>query len=54
MTTLVRVVDQGSRSQSAKVVVGGVPVSGIMDTGADIIILGSDPFKQWLSQEKGF
>ena len=46
---MARVVDQGSRSQSAKVVVGGVPVSGIMDTGADITILGGDAFKQWLS-----
>ena len=49
---MVHVVDQGSRSQSAKVVVGGVPVAGIVDTGADITILGGDAFKQFASVAK--
>ena len=38
--------DQGSRSQKARVVVGGVPVEGIVDTGADITIMSGDIFKR--------
>ena len=49
---MVRVVDQGSRSQSALVSVGGVLLVGIVDTGADITIIGGDAFKQVASVAK--
>lgn len=42
----VRVPDRGSRPQYADVQVQGVPASGIVDTGADITIIGSDLFKR--------
>ena len=42
---MVRVVDQGSRSQSAMVGVGGVLLVGIVNTGADITIMEGDAFK---------
>ena len=38
--------DAGSKYQYAKVVVGGVPLYGIVDSGADITIMGSNAFKQ--------
>ena len=40
----VRVLDEGSRSQFAHVLVQGVPAEGIVDTGADITIIGRDLF----------
>lgn len=49
---LIHVVDQGSRSQCAKIVVGGVFLKGIVDIGADITILGGDVFKQIASVAK--
>ena len=42
---VVRVQDQGSRSQKARVVVGGVPVEGIVDAGADVTVMSGDIFK---------
>ena len=48
----VRVVDEGSRSQKARVVVGGVPLWGIVDSGTDITIMGSSAFKQVTSVAK--
>ena len=36
----VRMVDEGSYSHYAHVVINGVPVEGIVDTGADITIIG--------------
>ena len=42
----VTVADEGSKSQKAKVIVGGVPLSGIIDSGADITIMGGLAFKQ--------
>lgn len=48
----VRVVDEGSRSQKARVIVGGVPLWGIVDSGADITIMGSSAFKQVASVAK--
>lgn len=49
---LVCVVDQGSRSQCAMVVVRGVPLMGIVDTGANITRLGVDAFKRVASVTK--
>ena len=49
---IVHVVDEGSRSQKAKVIVGGVPLWGIVDSGADITIMGSSAFKQVASVAK--
>ena len=43
---IVTVADGGSQSQKAKVIVGGVPLSGIIDSGADITIMGGSAFKQ--------
>ena len=34
--------DEGSRSQLACVIVQGVPADGVIDTGADITIMGRD------------
>ena len=48
---MIYVADQGSMSQSARVIVG-VPLVGIVDTGADITILGGDAFKQVASVAK--
>ena len=42
----VRVQDQGSAHQQAKVIVGGVPMFGLVDTGADVTIMGGSTFKQ--------
>ena len=46
IVSLVRVQDKGSRSQTAMVEVAGVPVHGIVDTGADITIMGPELFKK--------
>ena len=35
----------GSRPQSVRVVVAGVPVEGVIDTAADITIAGAEAFK---------
>ena len=43
---VIRIPDGGSKCQYAKVVVGGVPLYGIVDSGADITIMGSNAFKQ--------
>ena len=42
----VRVQDKGSRPQSVRVVVAGVPVDGIVDTAADITIVGAETVKR--------
>ena len=42
----VRVQDKGSRPQSVRVFVAGVPVDGIVDTAADITIVGADTLKR--------
>ena len=42
----VRVQDKGSRPQSVRVVVAGVPVEGIVDMAADITIVGAEVFKR--------
>ena len=41
-----RVPDKGSRPQTVCVEVGGVPVRGVVDTGADITIVGAEAFKR--------
>ena len=41
-----RIPDNGNKRQYAKVVVGGVPLYGIVDNGTDISIMGSNAFKQ--------
>ncbi len=38
--------DQGSKPRSVKVTVAGVPIHGIVDSGADITILSSEMFKR--------
>ena len=43
---VIRIPDNGSKHQYAKVVVDGVPLYGIVDSGADITIMGSNAFKQ--------
>ena len=40
----IRVMDQGSQSQHARVIVQGVPSDGVIDTGADITIIGQELF----------
>ena len=42
----VRIQDQGSKPQKAEVVVGGVPMSGVIDTAADVTIMGGEMFKK--------
>ena len=42
----VRVEDKGSQPQKASVSVQGVPVEGVIDSGADITIMGADLFKK--------
>ena len=42
----VRVGDQGSKPQYVNVTIHGVPTLGIMDTGADITIMGGKLFKK--------
>ena len=37
-------IDEGSQSQLARVIVQGVPADGVIDTGADITIMGQDLF----------
>ena len=41
---LIRVTDEGSQSQLARVIVQGVPADGVIDTGAGITIMGQDLF----------
>ena len=43
---MVRVDDQGSRPQYVNIEVQGVPTSGVVDTRADITIMGSELFKK--------
>ena len=42
----VRVEDKGSRPQKALVDVQEVPAEGVIDSGADITIMGADLFKR--------
>ena len=42
----VRVVDKGSKPQRVQVVVEGVPIKGVVDSGADITIIGGEAFKK--------
>lgn len=42
----VRIQDQGSKPQKARVSVGGVPMLGVVDTAADITIMGGEMFKE--------
>ena len=48
----VRVLDKGSKPQFAEVLLQGVPASGIVDTGADITIIGGDLFKKVVAVAK--
>ena len=45
---VVHVTDGGSKCQSAKVLIGGVPLYGIVDGGADITVMGSTALNKWL------
>ena len=49
---LVHVHDQGSKPQCAWVVIGGVPVLGVVNTGADITIVNGETFKHIASAAK--
>lgn len=42
----VRVQDEGSKPRCARVLVQGVPAYGIVDTAADITIIGGKLFKK--------
>ena len=42
----IRITDQGSGTRSAKVEIQGVPARGIIDTAADITIMGGQLFKE--------
>ena len=42
----VRVCDKGSKAHCVKVSVQGVPMYGVVDSGADITIIGGEMFKQ--------
>ena len=42
----VRVEDKGSTHQQARVIVGGVPMYGVVDTGSDVTIMSGSLFKQ--------
>ena len=44
--TQIQVRDKGSTPQRVQVVVAGVPVDGVVDTGADITIVGAETFKR--------
>ena len=50
--SLVRVQDKGSKSQLALEELAGVPARGIVDTGADITIMGPELFKRVASVAK--
>ena len=41
---LIQVADEGSQSQLAHVIIQGVPADGVIDTGADITIMGQELF----------
>ena len=43
---LVRITDQGSYLRKATVEIAGVPATGLVDTGADITIMGPELFKK--------
>ena len=43
---LVTIKDQGSKPQGARVLIGGVAAWGVVDSGADITIMGKELFKQ--------
>ena len=43
---VIHVTNSVSKCQSTKVIVGGVPLYGIVDSGADITIMGGTAFKQ--------
>ena len=48
----IRVSDQGSCPQMVRVVIAGVPVEGVVDTAADITIIGAEVFKRIASVAK--
>ena len=43
---VVRVNDRGSKPQFAEVLIQGVPATGVIDTGADITIIGGELFQK--------
>ena len=43
---VVRITDQGSHLRKAMVEIAGVPATGLVDTGADITIMGPELFKK--------
>ena len=42
----VRINDSGSRQRYVRVLIGGVPVRGTIDSGSDITIIGRDLFRR--------
>ena len=49
---MIQVNDEGSQTNEAEVVIQGVPVVGILDSGADITIMGAEMFKKVASVAK--
>ena len=49
---MVTVTDKGSKTHKAHVVVQGVPAQGVIDTGAEITIMGGDLFRQVAAASK--
>ena len=49
---MIQVNDEGSQTKEAEVVIQGVPVVGILDSGADITIMGAEMFKKVASVAK--
>lgn len=52
VVNLVHVTDRGSVPHRAKVLIQGVPAHGVIDTGADITIMGGELFKMVASVNK--
>ena len=49
---LTRVQDKGNKLRRANVVIAGVPTNGVIDSGADITIVGGDLFRRIVAVEK--
>jgi len=48
----IRITDRDNRPQTARIVVGGVPMNGIVDSNSDITIIGKEMFKKVASVAK--
>ena len=50
--TEIRIPDRGSQPQTVGIVVGGVPMDAVVDSGSDITIIGEEMFKKVASVAK--